>query len=301
MFFPIFQHSIIPVFHHSKSRPSLEFITGPMITSKSNPKIRDIRLLKQAKHRQARGEYFIEGVRLVEEAFGSGQDARRIVYSPRLENSPRGAALLSLARKKFPGAEWFYVRDEVLDSLSDTRTHQGILAVLEIKEHPWEDLRKRGGPILLLCELQDPGNLGSIFRVTEAGKGAGLVLSRGTIDPYSPKVARASMGSIFRLPFLVNQDPLESLRALRSLGCRVWATAAEGGTSLWEVDFTHPAAVLFGQEGAGLRGKLLEEADGVLTIPMNPAVNSLNVAISAGLVVYEAQRQRIIKAISGER
>jgi TrmH family RNA methyltransferase len=266
-----------------------------MFTSKSNARIKAIRLLKQAKHRQARGEYFIEGVRLAEEAFGSGQDARRIVYSPRLQNSPRGAALLSLARKKYPGAEWFYVCDEVLDSLSDTRAHQGILAVLGRKEHLWEDLRKREGPILLLCGLQDPGNLGSIFRVTEAGKGAGLILSRGTIDPYSPKVARASMGSIFRLPFLVNQDPPESVRALRSLGSRVWATAAQGGRSLWEVDFNHPAAVLFGQEGAGLRGELLEEADGVLTIPMNPAVNSLNVAVSAGLVVYEAYRQRATK------
>ena len=271
-----------------------------MITSPSNPKIKDLRLLKQAKHRQARGEYFIEGVRLAEEAFGSGQAVRRIVFSPRLENTPRGAELLSLARKKYPAAEWFNVSDEILDSLSDTRTHQGILAVLEKREHRWEDLQKREGLILLLCELQDPGNLGTIFRVTEAGKGAGLVLSRGTIDPFNPKAVRASMGSLFRLPFLVDQDPVDSLRAFRSLGCRVWATAAVGGTSLWEVDLTLPAAVLFGQEGAGLPGELLEAADGILTIPMNPEVNSLNVAVSAGLVVYEALRQKTIKAVRGE-
>lgn len=271
-----------------------------MITSPSNPKVKDLRLLKQAKHRQARGEYFIEGVRLAEEAFGSGQAIRRIVYSPRLENTPRGAALLSLARKKYPAAEWFYVSDEILDSLSDTRTHQGILAVLEKREHRWEDLQKREGLILLLCELQDPGNLGTIFRVTEAGKGAGLVLSQGTIDPFNPKAVRASVGSLFRLPFLVDQDPVDSLRILRSLGCCVWATAAEGGASLWEVDLTLPAAVLFGQEGAGLPAELVEAVDGLLTIPMNPAVNSLNVAVSAGLVVYEALRQRTIKAVSGE-
>jgi len=271
-----------------------------MLTSKSNAKIKEIHFLTQAKHRKARGEYFIEGVRLAEEAFGSGQAVRRIVFSPRLENTPRGAGLLSLARKKYPAAEWFYVSDEILDSLGDTRTHQGILAVLEKGEHRWEDLQKREGLILLLCELQDPGNLGTIFRVTEAGKGAGLVLTRGTIDPFNPKVVRASMGSLFRLPFLVDQDPVASLGAFRSLGCRVWATAAEGGTSLWEADLTPPAAVLFGQEGAGLPGELVKAADGVLTIPMNPAVNSLNVAVSAGLVVYEAYRQRTIKAVSGE-
>jgi TrmH family RNA methyltransferase len=268
-----------------------------MITSKSNSKIKNIRLLKQAKHRQARGEYFIEGVRLVEEACGSAQPIRQIIYSPRLENSSRGAALLSQARKKCPAAEWFYVRDEVLDSLSDTQTHQGILAVLEKREYGWEDLRKKDGLVLLLHELQDPGNLGTIFRVAEAGRAAGLVLTRGTLDPYNLKAVRASMGSLFRLPFLGNQDPMESLQAFRSLGYRVWATAAGGGTSLWEADLTLRAAVLFGQEGAGLPGELVKAADGILTIPMNPEVNSLNVAVSAGLVVYEAYRQNTLQKL----
>jgi len=267
-----------------------------MITSKSNSKIKDIRLLKQAKHRQARGEYFIEGVRLVEEAFGSARAIRQIVYTPRLENSSRGAALLSQARKKYLAAEWFYVRDEVLDSLSDTQTHQGILAVLGKRGYGWEELRKKEGLILLLCDLQDPGNLGTIFRVAEAGRAAGLILTRGTLDPYNPKVVRASMGSLFRLPFLADQDAMESLRVFRSLGYRVWAAAAGGGTSLWEVDFTLPTVVLFGQEGAGLPGEVVGAADGILTIPMNPEVNSLNVAVSAGLVVYEAYRQNTVES-----
>lgn len=268
-----------------------------MITSKSNPRIKDIRLLKQAKHRQARGEYFVEGVRLVEEAFGSGQAVRQIVYSPRLENTPRGTALLSLARRDYPAAGWFYVSDSVLDSLSDTRTHQGILTVLERREHRWEDLQKREGLLLLLWELQDPGNLGTIFRVTEAGKGAGLVLTRGTIDPFNPKVVRASMGSLFRLPFLVDQDSSEALQTLRSLGYQVFSTSVKAGTSLWEADFSRPTAVLLGQEGAGLPAELVEGADGILTIPMNPAVNSLNVALSAGLVVYEAYRQNTFRRL----
>ncbi len=286
-----------PIFHHSKSRLNSESITGLMITSKSNPKIKDIRLLKQAKHRQDRGEYFIEGVRLAEEAFGSGQAVRQIVYSPRLENTARGAELLSLARRKYPAAGWFYVSDSVLDSLSDTRTHQGILAVLEKSDHGWEELRNREGLILLLYELQDPGNLGTIFRVTEAGKGAGLVLTRGTVDPFNPKVIRASMGSLFRLPFLSDQDPREALQTLRSLGYRVFSTSVEAGTSLWEADFSRPTAVLFGQEGAGLPAELIEAADGILTIPMSPAVNSLNVAVSAGLVVYEAWRQKTVRSL----
>jgi TrmH family RNA methyltransferase len=270
-----------------------------MITSKSNPKIKEIRLLKQGKHRQVRGEFFAEGIRLVEEALRSAPLFLQIVYSPKLEENPRGASLLSLARRRLPGVEWIYVSDEVLDSLSDTQSHQGVLAVLGKRESRWEDLWKRGGLVLILCELQDPGNLGTIFRVAEAGKAAGLVLSRGTLDPYTPKVVRATMGSLFRLPFLVDQDPLECLAALRSRGYRVWATGMKVGTGFWEADLRPPTAVLFGQEGAGLHRELLEATDGVITIPMDPEVNSLNVAVCAGLVVYEAARQK--RNVTGEK
>ena len=265
-----------------------------MITSKSNPTIKEIRLLKQAKYRHARGEYFIEGVRLVEEALEQAVPVRKIAYSPRLEKTGRGAKLLSTARKKVPGAEWLYFSDEVIGTISDTRSHQGILAVLPKVERSLEDLWKREGMILLLYELQDPGNLGTIFRVADAGGAAGLILSPLTCDPYSPKVVRASMGSLFRVPFLVNQDPAYCLQKLRSRGCQIWATTLRSERSLWAVDFSRPAAVLFGQEGAGLPQDLMRAADGLFTIPMTPGVDSLNVAMAAGLVIYEALRQKTV-------
>jgi TrmH family RNA methyltransferase len=266
-----------------------------MITSRSNPKLKEIRLLKQAKNRDGRGEYFVEGVRLMEEALRQAADIKKVVYSPRVEESPRGIALLSSARKKTSQAEWLYVSDEVMGSISDTRSHQGILAVIGKKEYTWEDLAEREGAVLLLWELQDPGNLGTIFRVAEAGGSAGLVLSRGSIDPYSPKVLRASMGSLFRLPFLVAQDLHHCLKCLRGKGRKIWATAGHGGTLLWEADLSQPGAVIFGQEGAGLPKNLQEGADELLTIPMNPPTESLNVAIAAGLVVYEGFRQRTVR------
>ena len=267
-----------------------------MITSKSNPKVKEIRLLKQAKHRHVRGEYFIEGVRLVEEALRQALPVRKVVYSPRLEEVQRGAALLSSARKKISQAEWLYVSEEVMESISDTQSHQGILAVLEKREYNWEEFGKREGLVLLLCELQDPGNLGTIFRVAEAGGSAGVILSRGSIDPYSPKVVRASMGSIFRLPFLANQDPHDCLKVLRSKGYKIWATVGGGGTSFWEADLTRTSAVIFGQEGAGISEDLMKAADGWLTIPMTPPTESLNVAMAAGLVVYERFRQRKVQS-----
>jgi TrmH family RNA methyltransferase len=262
-----------------------------MITSKSNPTIKEIRLLKQAKYRQARGEYFIEGVRLVEEALQQGVPVRKIAYSPRLEKTGRGAELLSTARRKISKAEWLYVSDEVLGTISDTQSHQGVLAVLEKRERSWEELWQREGIIILLYELQDPGNLGTIFRLADAGGAAGIILSRGTMDPYNPKVVRASMGSLFRVPFLVNQDLAYGLQKLRSRGYQILATILHSDRSLWEVDFSQPTAVLFGQEGAGLPKDFVAAADGSFTIPMSPSAESLNVAMAAGLVIYEAFRQ----------
>lgn len=265
-----------------------------MITSKSNPTIKEIRLLQQAKYRHARGEYFIEGVRLVDEALQQAVPVRKIAYSPRLEKTERGAELLSATRRKFPNSEWLYVSDEVIGTISDTQSHQGILAVLEKKDRRIEELWQREGMILLLYELQDPGNLGTIFRVADAGGAAGLILSPLTCDPYSPKVVRASMGSLFRLPFLVNQDLGSCLKILRSKGYRILATVVRDEPAFWEADFSRPTAVLFGQEGAGLPKGLMAAVDGSFTIPMSPSAESLNVAMAVGLVIYEALRQKTV-------
>ncbi len=263
-----------------------------MITSKSNSRIKEIRLLKLGKKRRARREFLIEGVRLLEEALRQPLAVRAIIYSPKLEGHERGAALLSSARKMFPDAEWIYVSDHVMASISDTQSHQGVLAVLDEMDYGWSDLEKREGVLLLLHELQDPGNLGTIFRLAEAGGGAGLVLSRGSVDPYSPKVVRGSMGSLFRLPFLVNQNLSDCLKLLRSRGKRVLAAQGKGGACFWQADLARTQAILFGQEGAGIPAELVKETDGLLTIPMTPPTESLNVAAAAGLVIYEAWRQR---------
>jgi TrmH family RNA methyltransferase len=263
-----------------------------MITSKGNLKVKEICLLKLAKHRQSRREYIIEGVRLLEEALQIPDLFCHVVSSPRLEKTPRGAELLSLARRKLPDAEWLSVSDDVMTRICDTQSHQGILAVLKMREGRWEEILKRAGMILLLHHLQDPGNLGTIFRVAEAGGAAGVILSQNTIDPYNPKAARASMGSLFRVPFLRDQEMGDCLQKLRSQGYRLWAAAVRGGPSIWEVNFAPPTAVLFGQEGSGLPTDLARTTDGQFTIPMTPGVDSLNVATAAGLVIYEAFRQK---------
>jgi len=264
-----------------------------VITSRTNERIKEIRLLQQARHRESRGEYFIEGVRLVEEALAEAGFVRQVLHSPRLQATPRGVKLLSSLRQKFQGAEWLSVDDKVLASLADTRNHQGILVVLKKREWTWSALRQRKGLVLCFHELQDPGNLGAIFRVIEAGGGAGMILSSGSVDPYSPKVVRASMGSFFRIPFLIiRQSPEAILQELRSRGYRLWTATAQGRKSFWEVDSFDSAAVLLGQEGGGLPEEWTTQADGTLTIPMAPPTDSLNLAMAAGLIVYEGFRRQ---------
>jgi len=232
---------------------------------------------------------------LVEEAVRQTVPVLKIAYSPRLEKTERGAELLSVARKKIADAEWLYLSDEVMGTISDIQSHQGILAVLRKQERSLEELWQRKEMILILHELQDPGNLGTIFRLADAGGAGGLILSQGTIDPYNPKVVRASMGSLLRVPFLEDQNMEACLEKLRSRGYLIWATAPRGGPAFWEVDFSRAMAVLFGQEGAGLPDDLMKSADGFLTIPMAAEVDSLNVAMAAGLVIYEAFRQKRVK------
>ena len=139
------------------------------------------------------------------------------------------------------------------------------------------------GRLLCFHDLQDPGNLGTIFRVLEAGGGAGLVLTFGSVDPYSPKVVRASAGSFFRLPFLISPSPGTILQELRSRGYRIWAAAASGHPSFWEVDFSKPTAFLLGQEGGGLPEEWRTQADGALTIPMASGIDSSERGHGGGL------------------
>jgi RNA methyltransferase, TrmH family len=263
-----------------------------MITSRANPRIKEIRLLKQGKHRRERGEFFVEGARWLEEVLQSPGPIVNVVWSPRLLETPRGPELLRRIQEQTPEGKWLPVTDAIMESLSETKSHQGVLAVLKMREPSWEDLLQREGLIVILHELQDPGNLGTIFRVAEAAGAAGLVLSQGALDPYNPKVVRASMGSLLRLPFLLHQNMDDALKMLRSRGYRILVADAHAGLPFWNIDFSSPTAILLGQEGAGIPPSLIQAADETFSIPMKPPVESLNVGMAAGLVLYEALRQR---------
>jgi TrmH family RNA methyltransferase len=201
------------------------------------------------------------------------------------------------ARLQAAGAAVVVVTEQVLDALSPVTQPSGIVAIAERPRPPLEDIFRRQPPlVLILCGLQDPGNVGAIIRVAEAGGATGVIATHGTADPFGWKAMRGGMGSTFRMPIAVKVSTADAVSRAKAAGLRIIATTAREGTPLPECDLGGACAVLLGSEGAGLASDFVNTADGRLSIPMRPPVESLNVAISAALVLYEASRQRATRA-----
>ena len=177
-------------------------------------------------------------------------------------------------------------------ALSPVRSPSPVVA---LAERPLAAGRRvyRDTPLVIMAiDVQDPGNVGAIVRVAEAGGASGVVCAGTCADPFGWKALRGSMGSALRLPVLVHRDIREAIDEARRHGCRVVATSPRGGQSLFQADLRGPLVVLVGSEGPGLAQAQVEGADEQIMIPMQPPVESLNTAVSAALIVYEARRQR---------
>ena len=248
--------------------------------------IRDLRLRRG---RERRGLALAEGVRLVEEALGARVVVRHAAVSPALEATPRGAALkTALAAAGVPLAT---MDDRALAELADTEHPQGVIAVIEPPAWTLEGIAPRpGGVVVVLDGVQDPGNVGAIARTALGLGAAGLIALKGTAELTNPKVLRGSMGALFRLPAVSTTDE----------ACLAWG--ARVGAALWDTDsagerpggqrLTAPVALVLGNEGAGIRPELERVATRRLAIPLAAGVESLNVAVAAGILLYEVLRDR---------
>jgi TrmH family RNA methyltransferase len=255
-----------------------------MITSAQNPRIQHIRaLLTQRKAREETGEFVIEGVRLVEEALGSGWEARLLLYTSEL--SPRGQALLAQARAR--GAEVDEVPPHLIKSSADTENPQGILGVFARRELPLAD---RINFFVVADAIRDPGNLGALLRTAAAAGAQAALLGPGCVDAFSPKVLRAGMGAHFRLP--LRQLDWDEIGALIKPACRVYVAESAEGTPCWQLDLTQPAALIIGGEAEGAGAEARALADGTVSIPMPGESESLNAAVAAGILLFEVVRQR---------
>ncbi len=246
------------------------------------------RLARDPRARRREGVWVAEGVRLAEEVIREGLAVRLWVLEEGWEGSGARAAAVA-ARIRERGDPVMHVRRGLLREVADTRTPQGVVVAFVAPPWPRGAALRGRRPVVVLDRVQDPGNLGTIARTAEAAGCSGLLLTPGCADPGSPKALRASAGSLLRLPAGRCEHPLEDLAAR---GVPLAATVRCGGAPPDALDLSGRFALLLGQEGAGLDPALEAAASVRITVPMEGRVESLNVAATAAVVLFEAQRQR---------
>jgi TrmH family RNA methyltransferase len=277
-----------------------------MITSTSNAQIKELaKLQKKSRLRDERRIFLVEGPRMVEEI--PKERIERLYISESFERK-NPAYIREL------GVPAEVLSDTVFSYVSDTKNPQGILAVVKRLEYTMEDVlgksaskceeksgEKEKNPenhqirvphVIVLDNLQDPGNLGTIFRTAEAAGATGILLSSDSVDVYNPKVIRSTMGAVFRMPFFYVKDLPAAVKSLSSQGIRTYAAHLNGKNAYDEEDYTKGCAFLIGNEGNGLRDEVSECADCLIRIPMCGKAESLNAAVAAAVLMFEAGRQR---------
>jgi len=252
-------------------------------------RIRDYQ--KKGNARREAGVFIVEGIKMTGEMPGDRLLTlvlSRSFLSDHPEESDRLTALAS-----GNGAAVLRVSDDDFLRISDTQSPQGVLAVLKAYTRSVDEvLSKREGLYMLLENLQDPGNLGTILRAGEAAGVDGVIISAGSADPYNPKVIRSTMGSFFRVPFAVTQDLSGVVDRIQTLGGRVYAAHLKDSVPYDEPDYRGLTAFLIGNESKGLTDEITDRASSCVKIPMEGKVESLNAAMAATILMFEAKRQR---------
>jgi TrmH family RNA methyltransferase len=262
-----------------------------LVTSTANPLVRRMRALVA---RAGEDTCLVEGPRLLLEAIAANATILEVAVTLEAEADPRNISVFAALGAR--GLAWRRFEPRLLASLSSLEHAQGILAILE-KPHLRLDAAFAGTPLVLIAVgVQDPGNVGGLVRSAEAAGASGVLLTRGSADPFSWKALRGSMGSAFRLPLATGLTTQEAMALCHRHGLRTASAVAREGMAPREADLTGPLALLLGSEAAGLPDEIVAASDLRLTIPLCSPVESLNVGVAAGILLFEAARQRSDKS-----
>ena len=256
-----------------------------MITSTSNPQVKNLlQLQKKSKVRNEEQVFIVEGLRMFMEV---PQDQVKKVYvSESLYNKKKE----ELHLERFPVE---VLADKVFQHVSDTKTPQGILCVVKQRKYEIEDLISKENPhFIVLDNLQDPGNLGTIVRTAEGAGVTAVFMSNDCVDIYNPKTIRSTMGALYRMPFVYVEDLRETIHTLKEKSIKSYAAHLDGKNTYDKEDYRQGTAFLIGNEGNGLREEIAQCADTWIRIPMCGQVESLNAAVAATVLMFEVSRQR---------
>lgn len=262
---------------------------GPqIITSRDNSAVRETaRLLESRKYRKETGLFVTEGLRLSVDAMESGVPIRHMLYTKEAaEKYPQAQALMGYAEKSS------LLAGDAARRLGDTDHPQGIFCICHVLDNTADAVTiVHGGKYLLLCSLQDPGNLGTVVRTAEAFGLDGVFLSKDCPDLYSPKALRGTMGGIFRVPWMVLPDVFQGVEELRRGGIAVYAAAlTQDAVPIQKADFSAGACIVIGNEGSGLPDDIVKACGRAVKIPMAGRAQSLNAAVAAAVAAWEMAR-----------
>lgn len=252
-----------------------------MITSEGNAQIKEIeKLQKKGKYRKELGLFPVEGRKMVLEA---GDRLKRVYLSESYDKE--------YGHEGFQ--DWELISDKVFKSISDTMTPQGILGLVQLPDYSLSELlEKERIQLLLLEDVRDPGNLGTMVRTAEAAGVTGIILSRTSVDIFNPKVLRSTMGAIYRMPFVYVDDFYKTLEELKKKDITLYAAHLKGKGSYDEEAYREKSGILIGNEAKGLTDEAAGCANRLVKIPMEGEVESLNAAVAAAVLMYEIYRQR---------
>jgi TrmH family RNA methyltransferase len=261
------------------------------ISSSSNHLIKQIRLLHERSGREKSKLFLIEGVKLLNEALAQRVDIVDIAAS----ESFIGGGMRDLDQRQIKIVH--AVNDKLFDSLSTTTTPTQVVAIARMNQASIDDCLRGEMPLTIVLDaLQDPGNLGTVMRCARAFGASGLILAKGTVDPYNPKVIRAAMGASFALPIAHDASIPEVLNWARQKSMQTVALHPHADISINDFDFAKPTALFFGNEGHGLSPQILGNVDHKIVIPMVAETESLNVAISAAITLFACARVRNLRS-----
>jgi len=253
------------------------------IESSKNSLVKKINTLTTSKGRKSSGEFLVEGNKFVLN-IPKDWEVTNTVFSESYAKNNLDEVYKSINPIIF--------KDSIFNAASDTITPAGVMAVVKIREFSLRDILSCPKKfILIACNLQDPGNMGTIIRTANAAGASGIIVSRDSADIFSPKVVRSAAGSLFNLPIAI-MDIGVAIKELKTNGVSLVATDLEVDMSPYQADFTKPLALMIGNESKGLSDDMLEVADIKVRLPMSAQVESLNASVASGILMYEVVRQR---------
>jgi len=260
-----------------------------MRIGKSSKIIVLVKRLKEKKYRDREGFFLIEGPHLVEEALKSSFGFEFALFS---EKAPKDI-VAAIEEKDIPS---YFVDNGTMKDISDTENNQGVIGVIPKLAYSLKDIKRDSKQPIVVCDgIQDPGNLGTIIRTASATGCSAVITSPDSADVYNPKTVRSTGGAIFHIPVVTGENMESAVNGLASSGFKVFCAEPSGGKDLYSTDLSKKFVIVIGNEGGGVRSGVRKLCDGAITIPISNSTESLNAAVAAAVILFEALRQRALK------